>query len=636
MVRFLLGLEENTKLVTARRNARGVGIFRPLFPHSFEIMRHLGTHFFVCFCLLASPALLGAASFTASLDRETITVGETATMTLTFEGGDPKGMPALPAIPNLRMAGGGTSRNVSIANGQMSSSTSQSFVLTPTQPGEYTIPAMTAQIGNETFTSQPLKLTAVKAAAAPTPPPGSENFAFLKIVVPKKEIFVGEVETVELQTFVRDNLHNAENILQWCDSPNGPSLKAEGFTVIKTGHARWRRAQVGNASYVLATLVAAISPLKAGPLKIGSSDAQIGVQVVLPGQRPRDPFSAFFGGPAVEEKQVSLTAEPETVNVLPLPREKVPADFNGAVGTFAMNVTAGPTNVATGDPITVRIQLTGRGVLDTLTLPEQAAWRDFKTFPPTSKVESTDPLGVQGSKTFEQVILPQSTDIKQLPPVTFSYFDAEQKVYRTLTQPAIPLTVRPGGSAPTPTVVASSRPSQDNPPPTQDIVPIKERAGALAQIAPPLLRQPWFVAVQGIPLLAFVSALIWRKRTEALANNPRLRRQRQVAQIVRDGLMELRQQAAANQSEEFFATLVKLLQEQLGERLDLPASAITESVVEENLRPRGIAETTLAPLREIFQTCNFVRYAPIKSSQELAALIPKVESVLRSLQEVKA
>src|SRR5262249_22492797 len=162
-----------------------------------------------------------------------------------------------------------------------------------------------------------------------------------------------------------------------------------------------------------------------------------------------------------------------------------------------------------------------------------------------------------------------------------------------------------------------------------------ERAGALAQISPPLLRQPWFVALQVVPIMAFVSAWVWRKRTEALANNPRLRRQRQVAQIVRNGLVELRQRAVANESEKFFATLVRLLQEQLGERLDLPASAITEAVVEENLRPRGVPETTLSPLREIFQTCNFVRYAPIKTSQELTALIPKVEAVLNSLQEVK-
>ena len=42
-------------------------------------------------------------------------------------------------------------------------------------------------------------------------------------------------------------------------------------------------------------------------------------------------------------------------------------------------------------------------------------------------------------------------------------------------------------------------------------------------------------------------------------------------------------------SDEFFAVLFRLLQEQLGERLDLPASAITEAVIEERLSPLGIS-----------------------------------------------
>ena len=231
--------------------------------------------------------------------------------------------------------------------------------------------------------------------------------------------------------------------------------------------------------------------------------------------------------------------------------------------------------------------------------------------------------------------MPQSADIKALPPVSFSFFDPDQKGYRTLTQPAIGLVVRPGGSAPAPTVVAAKGPTPDNPPPAQDIVHIKPRLGAVAQISMPLVQRPWFLALQAIPVLAWLSALVWRTRTEKLANNPRLRRQRQVAQIVRDGLVELRQLAADNKSDDFFATLVRLLQEQLGERLDLPASAITEAVIEERLRPRGVPETTLAPLHELFQTCNLVRYAPIESSQELAALVPKLEGVLRELKELK-
>jgi len=75
---------------------------------------------------------------------------------------------------------------------------------------------------------------------------------------------------------------------------------------------------------------------------------------------------------------------------------------------------------------------------------------------------------------------------------------------------------------------------------------------------------------------------------------------------------------------------------ELGERLDLPASAITEAVIDERLRGRGVSDDVLKPLHELFQTCNAARYAPTHSSQELTALIPKLEGVLRALQRLKA
>jgi hypothetical protein len=300
-----------------------------------------------------------------------------------------------------------------------------------------------------------------------------------------------------------------------------------------------------------------------------------------------------------------------------------------------MAFNAGPTNVAVGDPITIKVQISGQGRLDAITLPDFGAWQDFKTYPPNTRVETTDPLGTKGSKYFEQIVVPQSTDLKEIPAVSFTFFDTEKKSYRTLSHPAQLLSVRPGGAAVAPTVLNAVRPSQANAPPPQDIVPIKQRLGAVAQIGPPLLRQPWFLALQTIPLLAWIASLAWRKRCESLANNPRLRRQRKVARIIQDGLSELRDLASKNKSDEFFAVLFRLLQEQLGERLDLPATAITEAVIEERLRPGGASETILAPLQELFQTCNLARYAPIKSSQELAALIPKLESTLRGLQGLR-
>ncbi|MGH7989020.1 MAG: hypothetical protein ACREDS_02340, partial [Limisphaerales bacterium] len=73
---------------------------------------------------------------------------------------------------------------------------------------------------------------------------------------------------------------------------------------------------------------------------------------------------------------------------------------------------------------------------------------------------------------------------------------------------------------------------------------------------------------------------------------------------------------------------------QLGERLDCPASAITEAVVDEHPIFRNAPEAALNALRELFQLCNQARYAPMRSSSELAAVIPQFENAIRELQNL--
>jgi hypothetical protein len=577
-----------------------------------------------CWCI--SAGLAGGATFTATLDRDTVTLGENATLSLSFVGGTPRTVPSPQDIPNLQIDFSGYSQEITTINGQFSATVSYTFTITPRQPGDYTIPALTAEVGAEQLHTQPLKLKVLKPSA---PPPdaiksGSQP-AFLKLLLPKKEIYVGETIVAQLQIYLQNGVSVPPG--GWQET----SFPAEGFNVSKQIQGQQHQVQIGNAVYVMVPLSMALTAVKAGAMTLGPYSATVTMDVPTTNrQRNRlDPFGMFN---MAERKQVVLATDPENVQLLPLPRENAPPDFNGAVGEYTLSVSAGPTNVAVGDPITVRIQIAGRGSLDSLTLPNQPAWNQFSTYPPTSRVDTSDKLGLQGTKTFEQIVVPQNADVKALPPVAFSYFDPQQKGYRTLTQPAVPLVVRPAGSAAAPTFVANSRQAQDNTPTTQDIVPNKQRLGAVAQIGPPLAQQPWFLALQGVPVLAFLSAVIWRKRTDQLANNPRLRRRRHVSEVVREGLVQMQQLAAANQSDEFFAALFRLLQEQLGERLDLPASAITEAVIEERLRPHGVPEDTLKELEELFQACNLARYAPVKSSQELAAMIPKLEGVLRRIQ----
>jgi hypothetical protein len=281
------------------------------------------------------------------------------------------------------------------------------------------------------------------------------------------------------------------------------------------------------------------------------------------------------------------------------------------------------------------VKISGRGSVDSLTLPAQDAWQNFKSYPPTTKIETSDPFGLEGTKTFEQIISPLNTDVHELPPLNFSYFNPDDGQYHTLKSGAVTLTVQPAGSTPLPALAANKNAAAENQSP-QDILPIKENLGALTQAGLPLISRPVFLATQSLPVLAFLAAFVWRKRTDNLANNPRLRRQRAVALLIASGMTDLKKYAAANKPDEFFATLFRLLQEQLGERLDCPASAITENVLEGHALLRAAPATVREGLHEMFQLCNQARYAPVRGTSELNSVAAQFEKVVNQVRELKS
>ena len=577
---------------------------------------------------LGSGMTAHGASFTATLDRDAITLGEQATLSLTFEGGQSKNVPT-PGVPGLQITQTGTSQNVSFINGAMSSTVTVTFSVTARQAGEFTIPALTADVNGQQLSTAPLKLT-VTAASAPSAAAvnsGSEA-AFLKFVFPKNKIYVGEPLVGRLELYLRDDVQNFGNF-----QLNG--MPAEGFSSGKTAELQnqRRRVQVGNRAYTVIPIAAPLTAVRTGTLALGPFTGS--VVVVLPSQNQGgDPvFRQFFN--QGEQKQITLATDPVNVESRPLPEQNRPANFTGAVGNFTMTATAGPTTVTVGDPITVRVQISGRGALDSITLPAQDSWSNFKTYPPTTKLETSDQFGFQGTKKFEQIISPQNSDVTQLPAFSFSFFNPDDGQYHTLTKPAVPLVVKAAGASPLP-ALAASKPAAPENQTQQDVLPIKQNLGTLTAGAAPLMVHPAFLATQSLPVLAFLAAFIWRKRTDHLANNPRLRRQRAVAALVASGLDDLKKYAAANQSDEFFATLFRLLQEQLGERLDCPASAITENVIEEHPVLRGAPKTTLDGLRELFQLCNQARYAPVRGTSELNSVTAQFAKTIAGLQEVKA
>jgi tetratricopeptide (TPR) repeat protein len=577
---------------------------------------HLAQGGLVCFALLLLMAQTATAlpKFESSLDRDTIALGESVTLSLTCEGGAPAQQPSLPSMPGIQFAGSSFSQQSFFDGTSSTTKTTYSYVLMPLKEGEFTIPALKVEIEGTRLTCQPLKLKVIKGSVPR--PDGTPEPVFVKINAPKKEIYLGEVLPIEIQCYCQ----NATDIQL-------PQLAADGFLAGSMPDHRQQapRVTISNAVYNLLSFKLPVTATKTGTLPLGPATWRL---TALSGGR--NIFGQWEGSHPVE-----VASDTPEIKVLPVPTANAPADFSGGVGRFSLQVyTAGPTNVAVGDPITLKIRINGRGSIETLALPaSQPEWREFKTYPATGKFETTDPMRVEGSKVFEQVITPQNAGVKEIPAFALSYFDPDQKQFHTLSHQPIPITVHPTVATPQPTIISTGAPAADSPPPTQEIVHIQSQLGTVRVSSAPLIRQPGFLALQAIAPLVWICSLVWRRQKERLANNPRLRRERAVARVVQRGMKELAAQAQENKTDEFYATVFRLMQEQLGERIDLPASAITEAALED-LHPKGLTAETLALLHELFHTCNQYRYAPQRTGQELASLIPKVQTAIQSLQQM--
>ena len=124
---------------------------RPLWkPQFFD--RSNSTHRLWRAWLLFSLAFLmgalsaTAATFTASLDRSNITLGETATLSLRFDGASPDA-PGLPSVSGLQIDYVGPSTQFSFINGRTMSSVTHNYTITPQKAGEFTIPSISAIVG---------------------------------------------------------------------------------------------------------------------------------------------------------------------------------------------------------------------------------------------------------------------------------------------------------------------------------------------------------------------------------------------------------------------------------------------------------------------------------------------------------
>ena len=481
---------------------------------------------------LATPAIADDPLVYATIQPAQIYLGESAQFTITNLG-EGTSQITLPVVSGLKFEILGRTHEIQIINGTTLPSSSIVMRVTPQIAGIFSIPGVTPK-------SQPVVLTvnaassgaAIPRIGAPPPPPpppilsgGSipkgvhltdDGSAYVRLSVPKRELYVGESVPVEIEVGMRSGFVSSLNGL--------PKLTGDDFALNSLGRQPERSEKLINGEqFVLFTWRTVLAVIKPGTFAL-SAQAPLTIKIRT---RPKsdtqlddrfgDPFWQNLFGTTIQ-KDIDVVSPPQEVKVLELPAEGRPPDFHGAIGTFSIASDISPSNADAGDPMTLRMRITGSGSFDRVDSSMLDHLDQWKTYPPRSSFNTSDPIGLSGMKTFEQPVIASKPGVQTLPGLSFSYFDPNARKYETARTAPLSVTISPSQADSTLTAaqVAALAGSKGEKKSVEALRADHPEAASRAASLIPLYLQPRFLAVPSLLVLAFSAAWTAARRRRRL------------------------------------------------------------------------------------------------------------------------
>jgi hypothetical protein len=484
-----------------------------------------------------APAVLAAATpLSATIDPAVVGVGEPALLTITTLGSDLA--PTLPVVPNLDMRITQQSRRMEIIHGATVSTNTFVVRVTARAPGTYAIPGVSPssqplilRVNPEDTggNSRPSKLPGTGGSSAI--PMAADGSAFVRMLVPKTEVYVGESVPIDIEVGMRAGFVTSVNGL--------PTLEGSDFTLNNLSRKPERVEKVIDGSrFAVLTWHSALAVIKPGAfslsvevpltLKIRSRPKQ---ESLLEDQLG-DPFlQNIFGASVHKDVQIKSPALPIVALALP---EGRPADFSGAVGNFKIESSLSATAAGVGEPLTLRMKVIGAGNFDRVDSAMLEHVEQWKTYPPTAHFTPQDAIGYKGEKLFEQPLIASQPGVQTLPGLVFNYFDPATRHYETARSERLSVTVAPAAGA------AASEASPAAPSAGKPTWAVKAAQGGLRPDHPlteapadslmPLYLRPAFLAIPSVLGLAFAGAWFALRRTTL--DRPSVARRRRPSKAV--------------------------------------------------------------------------------------------------------
>ncbi len=596
--------------------------------------------------LFATASAWSQPKFEATLERESVSMGNPVYLYLTFYGAQDVDRPNIPGIDGLKVQYVGPSTKVQIVNGQVSQSITFTYLLIPLKEKEFDLGPFTTTYGGQIYRTEAITLEASVApgpvqAVTPAPYSGPSTVQsqapdmgdriFLTMEVPKKTVYANEVLPLTIKVYVSDmGLRDIEY----------PRFEHDGFSTGEHSQPERRTEVVRGVRYEVLVFTQDLFAIKEGDHVLGP--AKLSCKMVVRKETPRR--SSFFGRSIFDDDffssrfgyntyPVELESNVISVNILPFPRAGRPDDFQGAVGDFTMEAYIEPLETKVGDPVGLRMSIGGMGNLDTVTAPRVTPGDDFKTYEPQVTKKG-------GRKVYEQILIPKSAKVKEVPKVSFSFFNPRTGKYETLEKGPFPLKVieQPldGRKAKMVSMAGIEQMLYPQEELGKDIIYIKEYPGKPVRRSSFLYNNPLFWVVQAVPLALFAVFYVNYRKKERILTDRTYARSLKAPRRARTGLAKARTYLERNEVVPFYDAIFRTLQEYLGNRFDLPKGGVTAAEVEERLGASGRDEEVLTMLEEVFSMCEMARYASsVPGGEEGRGILEKVRRIIDYMEKAK-
>lgn len=339
-----------------------------------------------------------------------------------------------------------TSTSISIANGKMSRTREVKFIfryaLTPLRRGVLRVPEFEVIQGTVSRRSRELQL---EVAAVPR----NEGIG-ISLSVPDGPIFVGQKVPIaiefQLDVETRRDLLNYAIEVPLFNLPNlrfldAPLASADTNLEVETTAGTLRLPAISTEKRINGRDVLVI---RAERTMIALSDQAIQADAasLFIEQGVRFRRDLFNQRQATSSEKFMATDQPIEIEVADVPRQGRPPSFAGAIGEgFTLEVVADRSVVQIGEPIQVTFHLRGNGDLTSARLPELDAEGLFD--PRLFRLPEEPPAGIvdEDGKHFEATLRVLDADVREIPALAYSWFDAESRAFETTHSRPIALSV---------------------------------------------------------------------------------------------------------------------------------------------------------------------------------------------------